>query len=69
MPAITAAFAEWDEAQGLNYRHQIGRHYHAQAASLFLYEMVYFAGLSKNTTGFADHFGFVTYEDIVVTPN
>jgi peptide/nickel transport system substrate-binding protein len=69
MPAITAAFAEWDEAQGLNYRHQIGRHYHAQAASLFLYEMVYFAGVSKNTTGFADHFGFVTYEDIVVTPN
>jgi peptide/nickel transport system substrate-binding protein len=66
-PIIAAAMAEWDEAKGFALRQQLGRRYHEQAASIFLYEMVYFAGLSKNTSGFADNFGFVAYEDIVVS--
>jgi len=53
--------------EGLALRQQFGRRYHEQAASIFLYEMVYFAELSKNTSGFADNFGFVAYEDIVVS--
>ncbi|MSQ85610.1 MAG: ABC transporter substrate-binding protein [Alphaproteobacteria bacterium] len=67
MPIIAAAMAEWDEAKGCALRQQLGRRYHEQAASIFLYEMVYFAGLSRNTSGFADNFGFVAYEDIVVS--
>ena len=66
MPMIAAAMAEWDDAKGFAMRQQLGRRYHEQAASIFLYEMVYFAGLSKNTSGFADNFGFVAYEDIAV---
>ena len=69
MPNIDAAMAEWDDAKGLELRRALGRRYHDQAAAIFLYEMVYFAGLSKTTSGFADNFGFVAYEDISVSGN
>lgn len=66
MPMITAALAEWDEVRGLAMRRELSKRYHDQAPAIFLYEQVYFAGLSKTTTGFADNYGLVSYEDIVV---
>jgi peptide/nickel transport system substrate-binding protein len=66
MPLYQAAMAEWDDAKGLELRRALGKRYHEQAAALFLYEQVFFAGLSKRTEGFADNFGFVTYDTITV---
>lgn len=67
MPILQAAMAEWDDAKGLELRRALSKRYHEQAASLFLYEQVYFAGVSKRTTGFADNFGFVMYDQIAVS--
>ncbi|MBL8642910.1 MAG: ABC transporter substrate-binding protein [Rhodospirillaceae bacterium] len=67
MPVYQAALAEWDEAKGLELRRELGRRYHDQAAALFLYEQVFFAGLSKRTEGFADTFGFISYDTITVS--
>jgi len=66
MPLIDAAMSEWNAEKGLALRREIGRRYHDEAASLFLYEQVFFAGLSKRTTGFADNLGFVSYDQISV---
>jgi len=66
MPILSAALAEWDEAKALALRQDLVRRYHGQAASIFLYEQVFFAGLNKGTSGFADNFGMITYENITV---
>lgn len=65
-PLIQSAMAEWDEAKGLEMRRALGKRYHDQAAAIFLYEQVFFAGLSKRTKGFEDAFGFVAYDQISV---
>ncbi|MBL8628802.1 MAG: hypothetical protein JNM81_04180, partial [Rhodospirillaceae bacterium] len=67
MPVYQAAMAAWDDAKGLQLRRDLEARYYDQAAALFLYEQVFFAGLSKRTTGFADVFGFISYDTISVS--
>lgn len=66
MPAVKAAFTEFDEAQGLALRHQIMRFYRDQYASLFLYDLPRFAGMGKNVTGFRELHGFISFDQIDV---
>jgi peptide/nickel transport system substrate-binding protein len=67
MPLYQAALSEWDDKKALQLRLDLGARYHDQAAALFLYEQVFFAGLSKRTEGFADIFGFISYDKISVS--
>ncbi len=67
MPLYQAALSEWDEAKATQLRLDLDARYHDQAAGLFLYEQVYFAGLSQRTEGFADIFGFISYDKISVS--
>lgn len=66
-PMIAQAAAEWDETKALQERRALSRRYHDQAAALFLYEQVFFAGLGKRTSGYADDYGLVSYDQISVT--
>lgn len=63
-PTIDAAWTEMDPNKAEALRHQIMRHYHDQAPSIFLYENIAFVGLSPRTKGFDQTFGFVHFEDI-----
>lgn len=63
-PMIDAAWSEMDPNKAELLRHQIMRHYHDQAPSIFLYENIAFVGLSPRTKGFDQTFGFIDFENI-----
>lgn len=63
-PVIDAAWSEMDPDKALALRHQIMRHYHDQAPSIFLYENIAFVGLNARTKGFDQTFGYIHFEDI-----
>ncbi len=67
-PTIKAAMAEFDDAKGLELRHQVMRFYREQYASLFLYEIPRFAGLRPNIEGFEEVHGFINFDRITKTP-
>ncbi len=63
-PTITAAWSETDPDKALELRHQVMRHYHDQAPSLFMYDNIQFIALSPRTSGFTNIYGFIPYEDV-----
>lgn len=65
-PLIDRALAEWNPDTALALRQQLGRRYHDEAAALFLYEQVFFAGTAPGVTGYEDAFGLVSYDTIAV---
>lgn len=64
MPAIEEALVTFDVERGLDLRHEVMKFYRDQWASLFLYQIVRFAGTRANVRGFSEVHGFVSYEDI-----
>jgi len=64
MPFIKAAQVEWDKSRAMDLRKSINRFYHDEAPSIFLYETVFFAGLSKRIRGFNNTFGYINYDEI-----
>ena len=64
MPTIKNALSDFDEARGLELRHQVMRHYRDHYVSLFLYETPRFAGLRANIQGFKETHGFVNFDQI-----
>ncbi len=67
MPTIKNALTEFDEARGLELRHQVMRHYRDQYVSLFLYEMPRSAGLRASIAGFKETHGFINFDRITKT--
>lgn len=65
MPAINEAMVTFDVERGLSLRHDIMKFYRDQWASLYLYQIVRFAGTRANVRGFEEVHGFVNYEDIL----
>ena len=41
--------------------------YRNEYASLFVYDFVYFAGMSAKVSGFKDVHGFIDFQDITLT--
>lgn len=64
MPAIEEALVTFDENRGLALRHEVMQFYRDQWVSLYLYQIVRFAGTRANVRGFEEVHGFVNYEDI-----
>ncbi len=64
MPTIERAQVEFDPQRALTLRHDIMAFYRDEYASLFVYDFVYFAGMSARVTGFDDVHGFIPYEHI-----
>jgi peptide/nickel transport system substrate-binding protein len=64
MPTIEQAQVEFDPQRALTLRHDIMAFYRDEYASLFVYDFVYFAGMSARVTGFDDVHGFIPYEHI-----
>ena len=62
MPAIHQARIEFDSQRALELRHQIMAFYRNDYASLFLYDLVYFAGMSARVRGLKVVYGFIDYE-------
>lgn len=67
MPAIEQAAVEFDPQRALQLRHEIMAFYRQEYASLFLYDFVYFAGMSASVSGFRDVHGFIHFEDIALS--
>ncbi len=64
MPAIEEALVTFDVERGLKLRHDVMRFYREEWVSLYLYQIVRFAGTRANVRGFSEVHGFVSYEDI-----
>ncbi|NKB45204.1 MAG: hypothetical protein GKS03_13105 [Alphaproteobacteria bacterium] len=64
MPAIEEALVTFDVEKGLALRHEVMRFYREEWVSLFLYQIVRFAGTRANVRGFTEVHGYVSYEDI-----
>lgn len=64
MPAITGALTEFDQAKGLELRHQVMRFYRDQYVSLYLYELPRFAGMRANIANFKETHGFINFDEI-----
>lgn len=69
MPAINEAMVTFDEERGLELRHEVMKFYRDQWASLYLYQIVRFAGTRANVRGFEEVHGFVNYEEISFVEN
>ena len=67
MPSIEQAALEFDPQRALQLRHEIMAFYREEYASLFLYDFVYFAGMSAQVSGFKDVHGFINFEDIALS--
>ncbi len=67
MPTIERAAVEFDPERALQLRHDIMAFYRQEYASLFVYDFVYFAGMSGRVSGFKDVHGFIHFEDIVLS--
>ena len=66
MPTIQAAAVEFDPQRALALRQEIMAFYRHEYASLFVYDFIYFAGMSAKVSGFKDVHGFIHFEDIVL---
>ncbi|MEQ8508996.1 MAG: ABC transporter substrate-binding protein [Rhodospirillaceae bacterium] len=64
MPTIEEALVTFDSERGLNLRHDIMTFYREEWVSLYLYQIVRFAGTGGNVRGFSEIHGFVSFEDI-----
>lgn len=64
VPAIKSAAREFEPGRALALRHEIMAFYRREYASLFVYNFVYFAGMSPRVSGFKDVHGFIHFEDI-----
>ena len=63
-PTIEAAWIETDPDKALALRHQVMRHYHDQAPSIYLHENIAFVGLNPRVSGFDQTFGYISFETI-----
>jgi peptide/nickel transport system substrate-binding protein len=66
MPAIEQAAVEFEPQRALTLRQDIMAFYRKQYASLFVYDFIYFAGMSDKVSGFQDVHGFINFQDIVL---